>query len=127
MYSIQILKGGDSCEGGGRSPPPPPLALCRKNLVLCTCTCFLSLQVMVNSEVSGVAFSRHPLTPLSSNTVLVEAVYGLGEGLVSGELEADRYEVHVYTLILVYVHAGGGGLGTLRQSMVWGRGLYQES
>ena len=49
---------------------------------------------MVNSEVSGVAFSRHPLTPLSSNTVLVEAVYGLGEGLVSGELEADRYEVH---------------------------------
>ena len=51
------------------------------------------LQVMVNSEVSGVAFSRHPLKPLSANCVLVEAVYGLGEGLVSGELEADRYEV----------------------------------
>ena len=50
-------------------------------------------QVMVNSEVSGVAFSRHPLKPLSANCVLVEAVYGLGEGLVSGELEADRYEV----------------------------------
>ena len=50
-------------------------------------------QVMVNSEVSGVAFSRHPLTPLSSNTVLVEAVFGLGEGFVSGELEVDRYEV----------------------------------
>ena len=56
----------------------------------CTHTSPLSLQVMVNSEVSGVAFSRHPLTSLSSNTVLVEAVYGLGEGLVSGELEADR-------------------------------------
>ena len=53
----------------------------------------LSFQVMVNSDVSGVAFSRHPLTPLSSDTVLVEAVYGLGEGLVSGELEADRYDV----------------------------------
>ena len=25
--------------------------------------------------------------------MLIEAVYGLGEGLVSGELEADRYEV----------------------------------
>ena len=48
---------------------------------------------MVNSEVSGVAFSRHPLSPLTKDTVLVEAVYGLGEGLVSGELEADRYEV----------------------------------
>lgn len=51
---------------------------------------------MVNSEVSGVAFSRHPLKPLSANCVFVEAVYGLGEGLVSGELEADRYEVRHY-------------------------------
>ena len=48
---------------------------------------------MVNSEMNGVGFSRHPLKPLTSNTVLVEAVYGLWEGLVSGPLEADRYEV----------------------------------
>ena len=48
---------------------------------------------MVESEVSGVGFSRHPLKPLSSDCALIEAVYGLGEGLVSGELEADRYEV----------------------------------
>jgi len=48
---------------------------------------------MVNSETSGVAFSRHPLKPLTADSVLVEAVYGLGEGLVSGELEADSYEV----------------------------------
>ena len=47
----------------------------------------------MNSEVSGVGFSRHPLKPLSSDVAFVEAVYGLGEGLVSGELEADRYEV----------------------------------
>ena len=53
---------------------------------------------MVNSEVSGVAFSRHPLKPVSSDCVFIEAVYGLGEGLVSGELEADRYEVR-YQLI----------------------------
>ena len=52
-----------------------------------------NLQVMVNSETSGVAFSRHPLKPLTADSVLVEAVYGLGEGLVSGELEADSYEV----------------------------------
>ncbi|CAI8037287.1 Prodigiosin synthesizing transferase PigC [Geodia barretti] len=51
------------------------------------------VQVMVNSEVSGVGFSRHPLLPVSSHSVLVEAVYGLGEGLVSGLLEADRYQV----------------------------------
>ncbi len=52
-------------------------------------------QVMVNSAVSGVAFSRHPLSPITKDVVLVEAVYGLGEGLVSGELEADRYEVSI--------------------------------
>lgn len=51
------------------------------------------VQVMVNSQSSGVAFSRHPLKPLSSNAVFIEAVFGLGEGLVSGELEADQYEV----------------------------------
>ena len=49
--------------------------------------------MMVNSEVSGVAFSRHPLKPISADCVFIEAVYGLGEGLVSGELEADRHEV----------------------------------
>lgn len=48
---------------------------------------------MVNSEVSGVAFSRHPLKPISSNAVYIESVYGLGEGLVSGEFDADQYEV----------------------------------
>ena len=49
----------------------------------------------MNSSVSGVAFSRHPLKPISSDSVFIEAVYGLGEGLVGGELEADRYEVTI--------------------------------
>ena len=53
---------------------------------------------MVNSDVSGVGFSRHPLLPVSSDSVLVEAVYGLGEGLVSGLLEADRYQVSTYCM-----------------------------
>ena len=60
---------------------------------------------MVNSDVSGVGFSRHPLKPLSSNCVLLEAVYGLGEGLVSGALEADRYEVIITSSVC------GCGLG----------------
>ena len=58
----------------------------------------------MNSEVSGVGFSRHPLSPLTKDNVLVEAVYGLGEGLVSGELEADRYEVCVCLCVCVGVH-----------------------
>ena len=58
---------------------------------------------MVNSSVSGVGFSRHPLKPLSGDDVLVEAVYGLGEGLVSGELEADRFEVCLKACMYVCV------------------------
>ena len=53
---------------------------------------------MVASESSGVAFSRHPLKPISGNCVFIEAVFGLGEGLVGGELEADRFEVRATSL-----------------------------
>ena len=63
-----------------------------KNEVKMPMTVFL--QVMVNSEYSGVAFSRHPLKPMSSNSSYVEAVYGLGEGLVGGKLSSDSYEVN---------------------------------
>ena len=51
-------------------------------------------QKMVNSEISGVAFSRNPIHPLDRENLIVEAVYGQGEGLVSGALEADTFTVH---------------------------------
>ena len=56
----------------------------------------------MNSDTSGVAFSRHPLKPLTEGSVLIEAVYGLGEGLVSGELEADSYEVSSVNAKFIY-------------------------
>lgn len=50
------------------------------------------IQRMVNAETSGVGFG---LNPVSGNRKekLISAVYGLGEGLVSGELNADTYKV----------------------------------
>ncbi|HEX2092031.1 MAG TPA: PEP/pyruvate-binding domain-containing protein [Longimicrobiaceae bacterium] len=48
------------------------------------------LQEMVEAEVSGVAFSADPVTG-RRDTAVVSAVYGLGEGLVSGELDADTF------------------------------------
>ncbi|KAG0005428.1 hypothetical protein BGZ79_004845 [Entomortierella chlamydospora] len=51
------------------------------------------VQIMVNSECAGVAFSRHPLNPISANASLVEAVWGQGEALVSGAAEPDSFEV----------------------------------
>ena len=53
------------------------------------------VQEMVAAEISGVAFSRDP-TGASSNRILVESVFGLGEGLVSGDLNADRGSVERY-------------------------------
>src|SRR5207244_1691375 len=50
------------------------------------------LQELADAAVSGVAFSADPLTG-ARDTVVLSAVYGLGEGLVSGELDADAYWV----------------------------------
>jgi pyruvate,water dikinase len=56
------------------------------------------IQRMVNAEAAGVAFSRNPVRPLDRAKVLISSVWGLGEGLVSGKLDADEFEVHRDTL-----------------------------
>ncbi len=50
------------------------------------------IQRMVQSEVSGVMFTVEPLTN-DTGKILIEAAYGLGEAIVSGELNPDRYTV----------------------------------
>jgi pyruvate,water dikinase len=50
------------------------------------------VQQMVQSEVSGVMFTVEPLTN-DTGKILIEAAYGLGEAIVSGELNPDRYTV----------------------------------
>ncbi len=54
------------------------------------------VQAMVDGDVSGVMFTVHPVSG-DRDRVLINAVYGLGEGLVSGELDADSYDVHRLT------------------------------
>jgi pyruvate,water dikinase len=51
------------------------------------------IQRMVRADSAGVAFSRDPLQPLERDALLIESVWGLGEGLVSGEIDADRFEL----------------------------------
>ena len=50
------------------------------------------VQRMVNSHTSGVMFTIEPITN-DSNKVVVEAVFGLGEAIVSGEVTPDLYIV----------------------------------
>jgi pyruvate,water dikinase len=49
------------------------------------------VQKMVDSDKSGVIFSKDP-SYINENTI-VEAVWGLGEGIVSGKITPDKYVV----------------------------------
>jgi pyruvate,water dikinase len=49
------------------------------------------LQEMVASEVAGVLFTRHPVT--GARERLVEASWGLGEVVVSGQVTPDQYRL----------------------------------
>jgi hypothetical protein len=46
------------------------------------------VQAMVDAEKSGVAFTANPMTG-DTGEIVISAVYGLGEGLVSGAIDAD--------------------------------------
>ncbi len=50
------------------------------------------VQKMVESEVSGIAFSVHPVTE-DYNQLIIEAALGLGEAIVSGQITPDSYVV----------------------------------
>lgn len=49
------------------------------------------IQKMVNSEKSGVIFSKNPMN--FEDEIVIEAVYGLGTGIVSGLINPDNYVV----------------------------------
>lgn len=48
------------------------------------------VQLMVGSEVSGVMFTANPVTA-ATDEIVVNASYGLGEGIVSGILTPDQF------------------------------------
>ncbi|MBU1083373.1 hypothetical protein KKE14_02975 [Patescibacteria group bacterium] len=50
------------------------------------------VQIMVDSNVAGVAFSVHPVTK-DANQLIIEASFGLGEAVVSGQVTPDSYVV----------------------------------
>lgn len=50
------------------------------------------VQRMINSDKSGVMFSRHPVK--NNDEIMIEAVFGQGEGIVSGTIKPDHYIVN---------------------------------
>lgn len=58
------------------------------------------VQRMIQPEVSGVAFSMNPVT-VDYDQVIIEAGYGLGLAVVSGEIIPDTYVVQKTPLLLI--------------------------
>ncbi len=82
------------------------------------------VQQMVQSQVAGVLFTANPLTGKRSETV-IDATFGLGEALVSGQVEPDHYVVETAsgrilaktlgTKALAVTARPGGGTTTIGQ------------
>ncbi|HZA69690.1 MAG TPA: phosphoenolpyruvate synthase [Nitrososphaeraceae archaeon] len=49
------------------------------------------VQKMINSEKSGIMFTIDPTS--GENVIIIEAIWGLGEGIVGGEVSPDMYKV----------------------------------
>lgn len=58
------------------------------------------VQLMVQSEVSGVMFTVDPITK-DKDRLVIEAVYGLGDYIVQGVVTPDHYEITKSDLKLV--------------------------
>lgn len=50
------------------------------------------IQKMIDSEISGITFTVHPVTK-DKNQMIIEAGFGLGEAIVSGQITPDSYVV----------------------------------
>jgi len=54
------------------------------------------VQEMIDAEVAGVMFTANPLTR-ATDEIVINAAWGLGEGVVSGVLTPDQIRVHKRT------------------------------
>lgn len=72
------------------------------------------VQKMVDSEISGVAFSVNPVTQ-DANQLVIEAGWGLGEAIVQGAITPDNYIVGKKDLSLVEINVNEQTKGFYRK------------
>lgn len=73
------------------------------------------VQKMVNSEKSGIAFSVHPVTE-DRNQMIIEASWGLGEAIVSGQVTPDSYVVEKKPRNILDINVADKSRGLFRQA-----------
>ena len=93
------------------------------------------VQEMVQSEASGVLFTANPLTGLRTQSV-IDATLGLGEALVSGQVEPDHYVVDTLNRRILTKTLGtkkistrgksGGGVETIEEDAEGRQALSDE-
>ena len=71
------------------------------------------VQEMVQSEVSGICFTVHPVTK-DYDQMIIEAGFGLGEAIVSGQITPDTYVIHKKKLTLLEVNVSEQSLAIVR-------------
>jgi protein-tyrosine-phosphatase len=62
------------------------------------------VQEMFDSQVSGILFTTDPVS--GRDVIVIEAGYGLGEGVVSGLVDVDRYYVNKFDGSVINLHIG---------------------
>jgi len=77
------------------------------------------VQRMVQSHVSGVMFTVEPVTS-DKGKIVIEAVFGLGEAIVSGEVTPDLYVVDKKDFQIVEKKIGRQEWQLIRNPLRWG-------
>lgn len=63
------------------------------------------VQKMVQSEISGIAFTVHPVTE-DPDQMIIEAGYGLGEAIVGGLITPDSYVISKSEMTILDINVG---------------------
>lgn len=63
------------------------------------------IQKMVQSEISGIAFTVHPVTE-DPDQMIIEAGYGLGEAIVGGLITPDSYVISKSEMTIIDINVG---------------------
>lgn len=71
------------------------------------------VQQMIQSDVSGICFTVHPVTK-DYDQMIIEAGFGLGEAIVSGQITPDTYVIHKKKLTLLEVTVSEQSLAIVR-------------
>lgn len=64
------------------------------------------VQELIDAKVSGVCFTKHPVSG-DANQLVIDAVWGLGESVVAGEVSPDSYTVDKNSLSVVEQSVAG--------------------